>query len=106
MKTNDRLPDSLAAYFWDCDFASLSWEGQRDFIIRRLLRYGSWEALTWLRLELGDAELRRWIEARRGAGLSPRQLRFWGLVLEVPRAKVTRWVHAAASRLWEGRLNG
>ena len=99
------LPHSLALFFWDCDFTSLSWEGQRDFIIRRLLQSGSWEALTWLRAEIGDAGLRQWIEQRRGAGLSPRQLRFWEAVLDLPHAKVTRWVHSAAERPWERRLS-
>jgi hypothetical protein len=100
----DVLPNFLAPFFWDCDFAALSWEGQHDFIIRRLLQSGSWDALTWLHAELGDAELRGWIEQKRGAGLSPRQLRFWEVVLDLPRARVTRWVHAAAERPWERRL--
>lgn len=100
-----RLPDFLQAFFWDCDFAALSLEAQRDFIIRRLLQAGSWQALSWLRAEVGDAGLRRWIEQRRGAGLSPRQLRFWQVVLDLPRLRVTRWVQASQARPWERRLN-
>jgi len=102
---NPALPDFLQVHFWDCDFAALSWNDQRDFIIRRLLQSGSWQALTWLRGELGDAELSRWIEQRRGAGLSPRQLRFWETVLNLPHAKVTRWVHKAARQPWGARVN-
>ena len=49
-----RLPDFLQAFFWDCDFAALSLEAQRDFSIRRLLQAGSWQALSWLRAEVGD----------------------------------------------------
>ncbi|MEW5869920.1 MAG: hypothetical protein AB1894_11635 [Chloroflexota bacterium] len=106
MLENVSLPEFLKPHFWDCDFSALSWTDQRDFVIRRLLQSGNWQALTWLRLELGDAELRRWIEQRRGAGLSPRQLRFWEAVLEMPHAKVTRWVHDAARHPWERRLTG
>jgi hypothetical protein len=100
-----RLPEILKAHFWDCDFSSLSWQEQRDFIIRRILQSGSWDAITWLRSELGDPELRHWIEQRRGVGLSPRQLRFWEVVLDLPRPKVTRWVHLIAASPWERRLN-
>ena len=100
-----QLPDSLAAFFWDCDFVSLSWQDHRDFMIRRILQSGSWDAITWLRAEVGDLELSHWIEGRRGAGLSPRQLRFWGVVLDLPRPKVTRWVRGFAARPWERRLS-
>ncbi len=70
---------------------------------RRLLRHGSWQALTWLRGELGDAELRRWIEQQHGAGLTPRQLRFWELILDLPHRKVTRWVQKARASQWQER---
>jgi len=50
---------------------------------------------------LGDNKLRQWIEKRRGAGLSPRQLRFWELVLDLPHRKVNRWVHKAAASEWQ-----
>ena len=102
----NKLPDTLAEFFWDCDFALLSWQDQRDFIVRRLLQSGNWQALTWLRGELGDPELRRWIEQHRGAGLSPRQLRFWEVVLDLPRPKVTRWVRSTVQQPWERRLAG
>ena len=98
-----QLPDTLQPYFWDCDFCSLSWEKQRDFIIRRLLRSGSWEALTWLRNKLGDVELGKWIEQQDGAGLSPRQMRFWELMLELPHSKVNRWVGMARQKHWNQR---
>lgn len=98
------LPELLKPYFWDCEFSALSWEGQHDFIVRRLLQSGSWQAVSWLRLELGDAELRRWLLAHRGGGLSPRQLRFWEAILGLPRAQVTRWVHTAAAQPWGRRL--
>jgi hypothetical protein len=97
------LPDTLNIYFWDCDIRSLSWTTHRDFITRRLLQYGSWEALSWLRAEMGDAELRRWIELRGGAGLNPRQLRFWELTLDLPHAKVNQWVSTARQNPWGQR---
>ncbi len=104
MMAASTLPDLIKPFFWDSDTRALSWAEHRDFIIRRILQTGTWEALSWLRNELGDDELRLWIEKQRGGGLSPRQMRFWQVVLDLPPAKVTRWVHLAAIQPWERRL--
>ena len=66
---DDRLPDFLQEYFWDTDSTRLSWDLQRDFIIRRVLQAGSWESVCWLRGELGDEALGKWIVAHEGGGL-------------------------------------
>ena len=84
-----RLPEFLREYFWDTDFSRLTWDLQRDFIMRRVLQVGSWVVVCWLRGEVGDEALGAWIEAHEGGGLSPRQLRFWGLVLDLPEDEVT-----------------
>ncbi len=104
MPTNKPLPDFLSPFFWDVDFSLLVLPEQIDFITRRLLQHGNWQTLTWLRNELGDPKLRQWIEKRRGAGLSPRQLRFWELVLDLPHRKVNRWVHKAAASEWQRKM--
>lgn len=101
---NATLPAFLKVFFWDCDFSALTFSEQPDFIIRRLLQTGSWEAIRWLRAELGDAALRQWLEQHNGAGLQPRQLRLWEVVLDLPHDRVSHWVRAAASQPWEGRL--
>ena len=98
-------PDLLQPFFWDCDFTRLDWNEHRDFIIRRVLQSGSWEAITWLRRQSGDDVLRGWIEERRGGGLTARQLRFWELVLDLPHAEVNHWVGAARNTLWEQRTH-
>ena len=104
MSGSGALPALLQPFFWDHDFARLDWESHRDFIIRRVLQAGSWDALVWLRGELGNGSLRRWIEEQHGGGLSPRQLRFWELLLELPHAEVNRWVDAARNNPWEQRI--
>ena len=91
-------------YFWDCDWETLSWEQHADFIIRRILQAGDWESICWLRLRLGDGTLRTWLESQRGGGLSPRQMRFWELVLYISPGKVTRWIHKFQTLPWAGRI--
>ena len=78
-----RIPRFVAPAFWDRRFVSLSWERDRDFIVRRILEAGDWRSVTWLRTTLGDNGLRAWLSApvRRPGGLSRRQIRFWEIVL-------------------------
>ena len=101
--TGAKLPRRLRPYFWDYAFARLSWHADRDLIIGRILAVGDWDSLRWLRRRLPDAELRNWLEQRRGAGLSNRQLRFWELILELPRRKVNAWLAKPGRQIWEGR---
>ncbi len=97
------MPSWLSAYFWDYSFGELSWEADRDLIIRRLLTEGSWDAVTWLRQHLGDDGLRHWLIAHRGRGLSPRQLSFWSLILNLPHQQVAGWMNISRNSPWSRR---
>lgn len=98
-----QLPALLRPLLWDYDFEALAWENDRDLIIARVLTSGGWEAITWLRSHVGDRALREWIERHQGRGLSPRQLRFWELILELPHRQVNRWLAAEGRKIWEKR---
>ena len=100
-----RLPALLRPFFWDYDFKTLTWDDDRDLIIARVLASGTWEAITWLRVRLGDQALREWIERRRGRGLSPRQLRFWEVMLDLPHRQVNAWLQAEGRKIWDQRVN-
>ncbi len=99
------LPALLRPLFWDYDFKTLTWDDDRDLIIARVLASGTWEAITWLRARLGDQALREWIERRRGRGLSPRQLRFWELMLNLSHRQVNAWLRAEGRKIWDQRVN-
>ena len=103
MASPEPLPKSLKPYFWDYPFSKLSLSTDRDLIIRRVLSNGSWEAVLWLRKKIGDENLKKWLIAHRGRGLSPRQLRFWELVLDLPKRQVNVWVKAARETPWGKR---
>ena len=97
------LPKSLQRYFWDYSFKDISWRKDRDLIIRRLLTDGSWESILWLRKRIGDDSLRRWLIAHQARGLSPRQIRFWSLMLALPKLQVETWARTARSSPWSKR---
>jgi len=97
------LPQRLRSLFWDCDFAQLDWQQHRDFVVGRILEAGPWDAVCWLRRELGDDALRDWIERHRGRPLSGEQLRFWQVILDLPAEAVDSWLQSPERRIWEGR---
>jgi hypothetical protein len=98
------LPREMRRFFWDCAFPRLRWETDRDFVIARLMERGDLPAMQWLRRRVGDAELRRWLVKHRGRSLSPRRLRYWELVLDVPHRRVTAWIEAQRHLPWVGRF--
>jgi uncharacterized protein DUF6922 len=102
-RANTALSRRLKPLFWDYDFARLTWSADRDLIIGRILAVGDWDSVCWLRRRLPDAQMQDWLASRRGAGLSDRQLRFWEIVLRLPRRQVNDWLRDPARAVWEGR---
>jgi len=98
-----RLPKNLYKFFWDYPPGKLSWEADQDLIIRRILTTGSWKAIVWLRKQMGDDALKQRLLSYRGKGLSPRQIRFWELLLDLPKHKTNEWVRDAQSMPWTQR---
>jgi len=96
-------PPVVQSLFWEYDVTALDWDADRDLIVRRILTEGSWDAVQWLRDRVGDPGLRQWIEARSGDALSPRQLRFWELMLDLPSERVDAWVAARRNSIWGNR---
>lgn len=99
------LPAACRRYFWEYAPDQLSWPESRDTIVRRLLRVGDLESLSWLRSRMTDAELRNFIRQRQGCGLEPRHLRFWAVVLDIPRDEVDAWIADAQGNPWFRRTH-
>lgn len=98
-----KLPQLLKSFFWDHHFGKLTWQADRELIIRRVLEDGSWDAVRWLRKKMGEDALRSWILDHEGRGLSSRQIRFWELTLNLPRRRTNQWVRRAQENPWAGR---
>jgi hypothetical protein len=103
MTRKSGLPKRLRPLFWDHTFSRISFANDKDLIIRRILSVGSWDAVCWLRKEIGDETLREWIISHKGRGLTPRQLRFWGFRYDLPTRQVNKWVQNAQSGIWAKR---
>lgn len=101
-----RLPVALRPLFWDQDGGRLTWDRDRDLVVARVLAEGGLKEGQLLRRELGDRALREWVIRNEARGLSPARVRFWELVLDLPRARADAWVRAAQDTVWEGRRSG
>jgi hypothetical protein len=97
------LPPEVLSLFWDLDARKLRWERDRDQIIGRVLASGSWNTVTWLRRQAGDEALQEWIVRHEGRGLSPRQLRFWEVLFDLPHRMVSEWLRSDRRQVWDRR---
>jgi hypothetical protein len=101
--THSLLPEPVKKLFWDLDPRSLRWDRDQEMIIGRILASGPWETVKWLRSAAGDEAIRGWIERHEGRGLSPRQLRYWQLILDIPRRRVDAWLKDERRQVWDRR---
>jgi hypothetical protein len=99
------LPSAVSVLLWDVAPAELRLPQHRDFLIGRILARGTWAAVEWLRRELTDAAIAQYLQRTRGRLLSPRQLRFWELVLGLDDDAVSDWIadRRDGSKLWDRR---
>lgn len=97
------IPDHLRRYFWEYDPERLSLDEGRHTVVLRLLQEGGLDAVQWLRQNVPDDELRTLLIRRRGRGISPKRLRFWALLLNLPRSQVDGWIAAERSSPWNRR---
>ena len=97
------LPPGVQSLFWDYPEGRVSLDRDRDFVIDRVLSAGEWEAIRWLRREVGGEAIRAYLLRTRGRRLSPRQLRLWQVLLDLPKEEVDGWVNDAARRHWDAR---
>lgn len=97
------LPSDVRSLFWEYGERDMSLERERDLVIGRVLSAGDWESVRWLRRELGDAAIANYLGRTAGRLLSPRQLRLWQVLLDLPEEIVTGWLKKETRRLWDGR---
>jgi hypothetical protein len=93
------LPGLLRPLFWQNRLADINWLEHIDHVVLQVLCYGNSRQINWLRQRLGDDGIRKWIVARRGRGLTRKQMLRW-----VSWDMTTRWQAADSyARMWEER---
>jgi hypothetical protein len=97
------LPPDVRALFWEYGDRNMSLQSDRDLVMGRVLSAGEWDALRWLRREVGDPALVEYLTRTEGRLLSPRQLRLWQVLVDLPPDAVTDWIARGARQVWDRR---
>ncbi len=97
------IPPLLRPLFWDYPGGRISLSGDRSLVLRRVLSIGGWRQARFLRARLGDEGIRDFLLASEARGLSPARIRFWQLVLGLPKRRADAWVRTARASSWERR---
>ena len=95
------LPEEVRETLWEYRPDDVTWEGNREFIVERVLSRGTWDAVRWVRSQVGDSGLGDVIVRSRGRMLTPAQLRFWQLILGLPENVVTGWLESEDRIIWD-----
>ena len=81
-----KLPQFLKEYFWDVEFEKIDLEKRRVYVLRRILDYGDETAVSWLRKNFTESEIKNILLKFRG--LSLKSANFWAVILDVSKRKV------------------
>lgn len=81
-----KLPEFLRQYFWDVDFDLMSFERSKTFILKRVLDRGDTKALSWLRENFTNNDIKQLLLMTRD--LSRKTGNFWADILKVDHQKV------------------
>ena len=77
------IPNSLAPFFQEYDFARLNLQKDSHTIIERALQFGNRSELHWLFTFYSRAQIREWVK-RFGKDKLPQPHRtFWQIILEI-----------------------
>jgi len=103
VRSANPIPSPVRKLFWDLEPRYLRLDQDEEMIIGRVLASGPWETVKWLRSIVGDDAIRQWIEEHDGHGLSPRQLRYWQLMLGISAGVVDAWLRSPGRQVWDRR---
>ena len=98
------LPSFVCELLWEFDVSKISFPKDAH-TINKILSVGRWEAVEWLREQIGDSGIRSWIMEHEARGMSPSQLRFWESEVGLDPNKVAEWIRTKMKNPWYNRLS-
>lgn len=87
MKSGNLLPDHFSAYFWDSRFTGRELLDWPEHTIERVLEYGQWKDIRFLRGIVDDEAIRSVVKSSRR--LSPRTVNLWTILLNISRRETS-----------------
>lgn len=77
MKRNLRIPKKFVKYFWDVDFEKLDFKKHKNFILDRLLNYGTFNTFSWIFSNFSMDDVKNLLKNNGKHSLSRNSYLFW-----------------------------
>ena len=87
LKSSGLLPEHFRIYFWDAQFTGRELLDWPEHTIERVLEYGQWKDIRFLRGIVADEAIRNVVKSSRR--LSPRTANLWAILLNIPRREIS-----------------
>jgi len=87
IKSQSLLPDRFRVYFWDTSFTGHELINWPMHTIERVLEYGQWKDVRFLRKIVGDETMRSVVKSSRR--LSPRTVNLWTILLDISKRETS-----------------
>ncbi len=87
------LEEARALCFWDVEIHKLDRDIHKDFIISRLIEYGTEKSICLLKNQYSDAEIA--LVVRKSRMISKKTAFFWSMILNIPKEEVWMCAHGA-----------
>lgn len=78
-----KVPKQFHEVFWEVDPEQLDTEKNPEYIMERILEYGTLEGVRWVRKTIGDEKIKEFITGRARRSLSSKTLNFWQKILKL-----------------------
>ncbi|MCS7048188.1 MAG: hypothetical protein NZ483_02680 [Verrucomicrobiae bacterium] len=96
---NGSLPDEVRPLMWDVDPAQIRLDQHRNFILDRVLEYGTMDAVRWAERTYGRGGIREYFLARGQRVLSQKTQAYRRLILQLDACTTTS-SPPPKNRLW------
>jgi hypothetical protein len=81
------IPHELHPFFWDVRADDFDPHQYREYVIGRLLEFGTEPAISWMKATFTEEDIMRVV--REDRRLSPKSATFWAFLYGIPREEVT-----------------
>jgi hypothetical protein len=82
MKKNIEVPKEFEKYFWDVDTAELKIKRHKNFILERMLNYGSSSSFSWIFKTFKKEDVKKLLDGKGKKSLARNSFLFWQKIVQ------------------------
>ncbi len=82
-----KIPEKLRSLFWDVELENINLEQHADYVLERVLDFGTLDAVRWLRSIYSDERIAEFIKHKSFRLRSLKTVNFWRIILDISPAE-------------------